>query len=174
MNDNLAKYQATEFLLGQEYMNATLGTHLNHPGFGADLKEIEAASWSAQVKRNVSLTASKYRFALDTITGIKSTYNVAIVEDDKDIVYNVFGRVDTAKPYDGATICSITSNYHENNSLGSNRAGIDKKQFIHDYKANSGSGIIVKTAGFPITNGRMRDSFMLQRLNKKMLDIPYT
>lgn len=174
MNDNLAKYQATEFLLGQEYMNATLGTHLNHPGFGDNLKEIEAASWSAQVKRNVSLTASKYRFALDTITGIKSTYNVAIVEDDKDIVYNVFGRIDKAKPYDGATICSITSNYHENNSLGSNRAGIDKKQFIHDYKANSGSGIIVKTAGFPITNGRMRDSFMLQRLNKKMLDIPYT
>lgn len=174
MNEHLAKYQATEFLLGQEYMNATLGTHLNHPGFGADLKEIESASWSAQVKRNVSMTASKYRFALDTITGIKSTYNVAIVEDDKDIVYNVFGRIDKAKPYDGATICSITSNYHENNSLGSNKAGIDKKQFIHDYKANSGSGIIVKTAGFPITNGRMRDSLMLQRLNRKMLDIEYT
>lgn len=173
INPHLEKYQAIEFLLGQEYMNATLGTHLNHPGFGANLKEIEAASWGAQVKRNVSMTASKYRFALDSITGIKNTIRVAVIEDDKDIVYNIFGRIDKAKPFDGATLCSITSNYLENNSLGSNRAGIDKKQFIHDYKANSGSGIIVKTAGFPITNGRMRDSIMLQRLNKKMLNIKF-
>jgi hypothetical protein len=142
-------------------MNATLGTHLNHPGGGANLKQIEATSWNAQVKRNVSMTASKYRFALDQVNGIKSEYTIAVIEDDRDIVYNIFGRVDTAKPYDGATICSITSNYHENNSLGSNRAGIDKKQFIHDYKANSGSGIIVKTAGFPITNARLRNSRML-------------
>jgi hypothetical protein len=127
MNPHLEKYQAIEFLLGQEYMNATLGTHLNHPGFGANLKEIEAASWGAQVKRNVSMTASKYRFTLDSITGIKSTIRVAVIEDDKDIVYNIFGRVDKAKPFDGATLCSITSNYLENNSLGSNRAGIDKK-----------------------------------------------
>mgnify|MGYP006991733103 CR=1 FL=1 len=54
------------------------------------------------------------------------------------------------------------------------RYTISKKQFIHDYKANSGSGIIVKTAGFPITNGRMRDSLMLQRLNRKMIDVKYT
>ena len=173
MNEHLAKYQAIEFILGQEYMNATVGTHLNHPGFGQNLKEIESASWGAQVKRNVSLTASKYRFGLDRIDGIKSQYNIAVIEDDKDIVYNIFGRIDYAKPFDGATICSITNNYHENISLGSNKAGIDKKQFIHDYKSKSGSGIIIKTAGFSITNMRLRDSEMLQRLNKKMMDIKF-
>ena len=67
----------------------------------------------------------------------------------------------------------ITTNYLENKSLKGDKAGIDKKQFIHDYKANSGTGIIVKTAGFAITNGRLRDSLTLQRMNRKMLDIKY-
>lgn len=173
MNPELEKYQVTEYFLSSEYMNATVGTHINHPSGKGTLKEQESAAWGQQVKRNVSLTASKYKFALNLLDGIRDQYTIAVIEDDKDIVYNVYGKKDKAKPFDGATFCAITTNYLENKSLKGDKAGIDKKQFIHDYKANSGTGIIVKTAGFAITNGRLRDSLTLQRMNRKMLDIKY-
>lgn len=173
MNPFLEKYQITEYMLSSEYMNATVGTHINHPGKSNDLKQRESEAWGQQVKRNVSLTASKYKFALGLVDGIRSQYKVAVIEDDYDFVCNIYGKTDTAKPFDGATFNAITTNYLENKSLKGDQAGIDKKQFIHDYKAGSGTGIIVKTAGFPLTNGRLRDSLMLQRMNRKMLDLKF-
>lgn len=138
-----------------------------------NLRQKESEAWGQQVKRNVSLTASKYKFALNLIDGIKSEYTVAVIEDDKDIVYNIYGKKDKVKPFDGATICGLGTNYLENRSLKGDHAGIDKKQFIHDYKANSGTGIIVKTAGFALTNWRIRNSKALQNINRKMLDISF-
>ena len=64
MNPELEKYQVTEYFLSSEYMNATVGTHINHPSGKGTLKEQESAAWGQQVKRNVSLTASKYKICV--------------------------------------------------------------------------------------------------------------
>ena len=45
MNTELEKYQATEYFLSSEYMNATVGTHINHPSGKGTLKEQESAAW---------------------------------------------------------------------------------------------------------------------------------
>jgi len=46
----------------------------------------------------------------------------------------------------------------ENNSLGGERAGVDKKIFGTEYFPEYAAGGITKTAGFAITNDRMRNS----------------
>jgi hypothetical protein len=121
------------------------------------------------------MTASKHKFITTSLDGILSTAKIAVVEDDKDFVCSVTGETsDDVKPFDGATFGNGILNYLENTSLKGDKAGINKKIFIHDYKAKTGTGIIVKTAEFPITNGLLRDSIMLQRMNKKMLNIPFT
>jgi hypothetical protein len=48
--------------------------------------------------------------------------------------------------------------YLENNSLNESKAGIDKKQFVHYYDELTGTGGIIKTAGFALTNDRIRNS----------------
>lgn len=171
VNPELQRYQAFDYMFSQEYMNATVGTHLNHPPGGAKtLKEQESAAWGQQVKRNVSLTASKHSFAQNLLDGIRDRYTIAVIEDDKDVVSNIFGQVGSAKPFDGATFCSIVTNYLENNSLKGDRAGVDKKQFVHDWDPVTGTGVIIKTAGFAITNARIRDSKLLADLNERMLN----
>ena len=53
-------------------------------------------------------------------------------------------------------------------SLGGDRAGLNKKQFVHFTK--NGHGGIIKTAGFPITNALMRESHYMQRINRYTLN----
>lgn len=170
IHPELKRYQAFDYWMSQTYMNVSVGTHLNHPGKGASLKEQEAAAWGQQVKRNVSLSASKHLFAQNLLDGIRDRYTIAVIEDDKDVVSNVFGQVGSAKPFDGATFCSIVTNYLENNSLKGDMAGVDKKQFVHDWDPVTGTGVIIKTAGFAITNARIRDSKFLNDLNYRMLN----
>lgn len=175
MNPDLQLYQSIDYMLSQEHVNSVVGTHLNHPAKGGTLIEQESTAWGQQVKRNVSMTASKHKFITTSLDGILSTARIAVVEDDKDFVCSVTGETsDDVKPFDGATFGNGILNYLENTSLKGDKAGINKKIFIHDYKAKTGTGIIVKTAEFPITNGLLRDSIMLQRMNKKMLNIPFT
>jgi hypothetical protein len=169
MNPDLELYQSIDYLLSQEYVVSSVGTHINHPDKGGKtLIERESASWGQQVKRNVSMTASKHKFITNSLDGIRSQYNIAVVEDDSDLVFSVTGKKGKVKPFDGATFCNGTTNYLENNSLEGDRAGIDKKQFIHDYNPITGTGIIVKTAGFAVTNERIRMSEFMGLINKKM------
>lgn len=170
IHPELKRYQAFDYWMSQTYMNVSVGTHLNHPGKGSSLKEMESQAWGQQVKRNVSLSASKHLFAQNLLDGIRDRYTIAIIEDDKDVVSNIFGQVGSAKPFDGATFCSIVTNYLENNSLKGDMAGVDKKQFVHDWDPVTGTGVIIKTAGFAITNARIRDSKFLNDLNYRMLN----
>lgn len=60
---DLARFNVMDYLLSQEYVLSTVGTHANHPAKKAtsspnDLVE-EAARYIAQHKRNVSYTAAK-------------------------------------------------------------------------------------------------------------------
>jgi hypothetical protein len=113
-------------------MNSTVGTHLNHPAKkklnSKDLEE-EAERWLAQVKRNVSISATKHSFALGLLNGIRNNYRIAVVEDDEVVTFNVYGSYDEggAKPYDGVTFVCGANNYLENNSLAGAAAGTVKK-----------------------------------------------
>nr|DAU59289.1 MAG TPA: hypothetical protein [Crassvirales sp.] len=60
-------------------------------------------------------------------------------------------------PHDGATFVDPFIIDLENNSLGGARAGIIKKPFIHFYDETTGTGGIIKTAGFGITCALMKD-----------------
>ena len=177
LNPYLETFNAANYVISQEYMNSSVGTHLNHPSKkfskGRPINDLEEESerWLAQVKRNVSLSATKHSFALGLLNGIRSNYRIAVIRDDKAPTYNVFGQFneDGAKPFDGSTLVCGTNNYLENNSLAGARAGDVKKQFVHSYKEETGSGIIIKTAGFPITNALIANSDFYRRMNKKMM-----
>lgn len=128
----------------------------------------EASRFYAQHKRNVSFTASMDQFQLNQIDGIPLWYNIAIIDDIKEDLFTIDGQTNDAKPFDGATFVNPIIMYLENNSLNEARAGIDKKQFVHYYDELTGSGGIIKTAGFAITNDRMRNSVFYRDMMKNM------
>jgi hypothetical protein len=81
---------------------------------------------------------------------------MAIIDDIKAPVYTISGDRGNHAPFDGATFVNPLVVIWENNSLEESKAGIDKKQFIHYYDEATGTGGIVKTAGFGLTNDRIR------------------
>lgn len=133
----------------------------------------EASNFLAQHKRNVSYTAQMQQFQRDMVQGIPDTYNIAIIEDTKAAVYTPSGDSDVQKPFDGATYVNPFVNYLENYSLGANKAGIDKKQFAHGRNAATGTGFILKTAGFSLTNDRIRNNEFYQKMMRNMTNIPW-
>ena len=130
----------------------------------------EASRFYAQHKRNVSFTAAMDQFQLNQIDGIPLWYNIAIIDDINEDLFTIDGQTNDAKPFDGATFVNPIIMYLENNSLNEARAGIDKKQFVHYYDELTGSGGIIKTAGFAITNDRMRNSVFYRDMMKNMTD----
>ena len=128
----------------------------------------EASRFLAQHKRNVSYTAAMHEFQLEQIKGIPTEYNMAIMEDIYAPVYNHQGDSQRAKPFDGATFVNPFIVYLENFSLKGDKAGIDKKQFIHFYDALTGTGGIIKTAGFGLTNDRIRSDKFYQYMMYNM------
>lgn len=178
LNPVIEHYNLLDYLFTQEYVTATVGTYLAHPVKAlADktnllsIQHDEAARVLAQNKRNVQNTAAMHAFQLNLLTGIPNQYNVAIVDDIKASQVNVSGVVeDGIKPFDGATFVNPFVVLLENYSLGSARAGITKKQFVHFYNENTGSGGIIKTAGFGMTNDWLRNSPFLMRMMQKMTD----
>jgi hypothetical protein len=128
----------------------------------------EASRFYAQHKRNVSFTAAMSQFQLNQIDGIPTWYNIAVIKDIEQALFTVDGNTNKAKPYDGATFVNPFVVYLENKSLNEARAGIDKKQFVHFYDELTGSGGIIKTAGFGVTNDRMRNSLFYRDLMYNM------
>lgn len=116
----------------------------------------EAARFLAQHKRNVSYTAAMYPYQLGQINGIPTTYNMACIDDIEAPVYTISGDRGNHKPFDGATYGNPFIVNLENNSLNGDRAGIDKKPFVHFYNNETGTGGIIKTAVFGLTNDRIR------------------
>lgn len=118
--------------------------------------EDEASRFAAQHKRNVSYTAAMHEFQLNQIDGVPTVYNMAIMSDLKSDVYTIQADVDKATNFDGATFVNPFIVIWENNSLNGDKAGINKKQFVHFYDRATGTGGIIKTAGFGLTNDKIR------------------
>lgn len=138
----------------------------------------EASRYNAQNKRNVAYTAAMQAFQKGTLNGIPDYYNIAIIDDIVDYQSTVNGDQKDGKglkikPFDGATFVNPFVVYLENNSLGGAKVGINKKQFVHFYNEETGSGGIIKTAGFGITNDLMRNSIFYQRMMRNMTDRPW-
>ena len=177
INPEMLKHNLLDFFLGEEFIMATTGTYVSHPAKSNDIRLRESEQFGQAIKRYVSYTASKHREAAGNLNGIRNTLNVAIIEDDKDGVFNYNGNFDTSgtKPFDGASFYNATMNYLDNNSLGGDAMGVDKKPFAHHMGDKSGIGFILKTAGFALTNDRIRESNGFNaRLNKQMLNIPWS
>lgn len=174
IHPDLLKFNVLDYLLSQEYVLTTVGVHANHPAKKAtsnpdDLVE-EAARHLAQHKRNVSYTAAKQLMMQGLVNGILPKYKIAVIQDAVSPTYNLMGDYDKggAKQYDGCTFVSPETMYLENYSLGGAKAGVDKKPFVHFYKAETASGGIIKTAGFALTNFNISNSEFYQRMIKKM------
>lgn len=186
LNPILEQYNYLHYLFTQEFMCSTVGSFIAHPEKSKDwtAEEIEqngrtetsqervlrkeAAHFQAQHKRNVSYTAAMHAFQLNLLNGIPEEYNIAVIEDIKDEQSTIIGLNNEIKPFDGATFVNPFVVILENNSLGGARAGISKKQFVHFKNERTGTGGIIKTAGFGLTNDWIRNSPFLERMMRKM------
>ena len=173
IHPELSKFNKISYYNSQSFMLATVGTFAAHPAKGtfSSIIEEEAARFNAQHKRNVSMTAAMHSFLLNAINGVPSTYNIAILEDLKDFASTVHGETSSITAFDGSTFVNPFMVILENNSLEGNSAGITKKQFIHYYNQKYGTGGIIKTAGFGLTNDWIRNSPYLKKMMMKMTDI---
>lgn len=182
LNPLLEKQNMLDYLYSQEFILSTVGTHINHPiKKGSeeytkveDYLSDEAARFQAQHKRNVSYTASMHPFLLNQFDGIPLKYNISVLQDINDFVYTVAGKTESVKPFDGATFVNPFIVLLENNSLNGEHAGIHKKQFVHFYDEELGTGGIIKTAGFGLTNSWMRNSPFMERMMKNMTDVAWS
>lgn len=166
----IAKWNYLDYLFTQEFMNCTVGTMANHPGKTNSLDTLvqEAACFQAQHKRNVSFTAAMHEFQLNQLNGISEMYNLAVIDDIHDEQGTIMGLLNDIKPFDGATFVNPFVVLLENFSLNGAKAGITKKQFVHFKNERTGTGGIIKTCGFGLTNDWMRNSEFLQIMMRKM------
>ena len=172
LNPILSKYNLLDYLFTQEFMISTVGSFIAHPhkSKSGDVIIQEAGHFNAQHKRNVAMTAAMHAFQLNTLNGIPEDYNISVLSDIKDEQGTIGGDLNIIKPFDGATFVNPFVVILENYSLGGAKAGISKKQFVHFKNEKTGTGGIIKTAGFGLTNDWMRNSPFLQRMMKKMTD----
>lgn len=171
LNPIIDRYNYMDYLFTQEFMNLTVGSFIAHPPKKAQgALGQEAAQFQAQHKRNVSMTASMHPFQLNLLNGIPEEYNIAVIDDIKDYQGTIDGSINEIKPFDGATFVNPFVVILENNSLGGAKAGITKKQFVHFKDERTGTGGIIKTAGFGITNEWMRNSPFIEGMMQQMTD----
>ena len=136
-----------------KFGDTAINSYLNQ--VNAIIKADDVSRFLAQTKRNVSFTAQMHPFSLGSLQGISSVSNMTVITDNNTEVNTVTGDVTEVPTSDGATYVDPFQAYWENGSL-SEKVGINKKQFIHYYNQTTGTGGIVKTAGFAVTNELMR------------------
>lgn len=171
INPLLQKFNELSYVFGQEFTNAVVGSYINHSGGKniSNIVEYQSKQFQQQVKRNVTLSASKHSFLLNTLEGLSNTVKAALVTNTQDLVSTILGDIAKVFDYDGALFTSGITNYLENKSLKGDSVGVDKKIFIHDFVERLGLGKIIKCAGFSTTNWRIRNSNLWEDLNYKQL-----
>ncbi len=166
----LRKLNRIYFLVAHQYVCSVGGSHYVYKGGGADVLEEEANRWLASNKRNVCYGSTIHKYQNKTLKGVPKWYQIAPIEDIKSDVYSIMGDLNNHKPIDGGMFVHPCFPYLENNSLGGEAAGLDKKQFGTYYYEKYAAGGIIKTAGFAETNQRMLRSEAYRALCKNMMN----
>lgn len=174
INPIIESYNTLNYFFTQEFMGSTVGMFYAHPSkdkSGNPLMD-EKSRKLAQDKRNVSFTASMHSFLLNLIQGIPQEINIAIMPDVKDSFQTISGDqfIGDIKAFDGATFENPFFGILENYSLRGAKVGINKKTFTHYYDERTGTGGIIKTANFSLTNEGIRRSKFYQRMIRNMSD----
>lgn len=136
----------------------------------------EKKRFEAAGKRTVDLPGTKENFAQNFIGGVPVIAKVAIVNEPTEEVFNPMGDHDDLEVLNGSARISPIYAYQETASLpGENFAGDNRKVLgmdMGDYRAT-----LFKYAEYVINNWHMRMSerskYQLQRLFKKMHDLPF-
>ena len=172
LNPEIERYQALNNWLGESYQLTSVGTFISHPGDNnaSTIYNYEYGNFGQQVKRNVSHTATKHREVQNSLKGIRRKLRMTFIGDEKDSAITFKGdyKSDEIAVHNGATFYNGTMVDLDNNSLGADAMGEDKKPFIHFIDPKTGIGGIVKTAGFAISNNYIQSSERGKRMNKKM------
>lgn len=170
LNPLLEQFNYIHFLVSQSWMNLTVGSFIAHPEKtkSSNVMIQEAGRFNAQHKRNNAFTAAVYEFLLGDLKGIPTDYNVAVIEDIHDYQGTITGIVNDIKAFDGATFVHPAVVHLENYSLGGQKAGTTKKQYVHFKDERTGTGGSIKTAGFGMTNDWIRNSPFLQNMMVQM------
>lgn len=155
----VSRLNKMDYLTTQQYVCCVGGAHYVYKGkSGANVLEEEANRWLASNKRNVCYASTVHKFQNKVLNGAPTVYNYAIIDDIDAALYNIMGELKSHTPIDGGMFVNSFMPELENNSLGGEAAGTDKKHFATFYFEEYAAGGITKTAGFAATNERMRNS----------------
>lgn len=196
LNPLLAKFNAFNTLISQEYIISQVGSNLAHKPKGAPSEEEfkEKNPWlvennkltdlgkiayheillgfmdRTQQKRNNNNTAQEKRLDTSIIKGIPNKFKVACVEDISSLGFSANGAEGEMKGMDGCTLITYTCAKAINESLGAAKVSIDTmKLFAALYDTQLGIGSNNKTANFTLTNEKVRKDEMYQRILFNML-----
>ena len=174
LNPEIERYQALNNWLGEAFQLTSVGTFIAHPGDNnaTTIFNYEARMFGQQVKRNVSHSAELHREAQNSLKGIRQSARIAILTDAFDSYITFKGDYDKkgVETHNGATFYNGTMVDLDNNSLGADAMGQDKKSFLHAIDPKTGIAIIIKTAGFAVANSYIQGSPVFASLNRKMND----
>lgn len=171
LNPIIDAYNTLNYFFTQEFMNSSVGAFYAHPSKNdSTVYADEKSRKAAQDKRNVSMTAAMHPFIQNLIQGIPPEINIAIMPDLIDTLQTVSGDVFDLKPFDGATFENPFFGLMENASLGGAKVGQNKKTFTHYYDQRTGTGGIIKTANFPLSNYLIRRSDFYKVMMQNMTD----
>lgn len=176
LNPIIEKYMYVDYLMSQEYLLSSVGSFIGHPeksGSTDQLKQ-ESSQNLAQVKRNVQLTAQVNQISANKIFGPALICKMATIQEYSALGHVLSGKNRKIKPFDGMTVVSPFANHLENGGLMGASVGNVKKNFCTFKHLETGTGGVIKTANFPLTNNLLRDSPRRHKVMKKMTDISWT
>ena len=177
INPEISRYNTLHYLYSEEGLNSTVGSHINHKvSYTKDLILMGALETGQQAKRNVSESGAKNQYTRGDINGVGASMVIAVMRDVKAGISTINGVQNPkgATVMDGSTIGNYVTRKEEQFSLGSQKAGVENsKPLGNDLNPRTGTGTIIKTAVFVLTNSRIRTSEANIILHKHMNSIPW-
>ena len=155
-------------LLAEPYNRIMFGNYYGHDiktgimlddnGAVLNTDELIDSAWKSQTKRLAIVGATYHKYALGKEMGVSDEINIAVIKDESSYVINTNGEVSDVDAKDGSGDVSPLFSRQANISLGSAKAGRNKKTIWHFYDHRYNTAGMLKWAEYEITNERMRDS----------------
>lgn len=150
--NNIFEGQYNRLMVGDYYLHDNKAKGTTDPSVAA------ASRYISQIKRMVIYGATTHTYAQGLDNGVKSTVNVAVMEDLPSSVQNMLGETAKMDSCDGSGLTSPYYSRMENNSLLDAAVKDVKKTIMHDIGTN-GVPVLLKWAEYAITNEKRRMSY---------------